>query len=229
MTKFFTPALLVLLILAACNKTPTPQLPGRDSMLRTGKWKISGGTFTKKNPLGIDDTLSYLDFIPECHKDDYIIFDSQMHAAVYSGSAKCNPSDAEFIPFVWQLKNGGNSIDLYNGFNNLYSSYPTILPYKFDTLLNDGSTLILDTVIGAVDTPMRGTFIVLDTIWEYRMDTVPTPQISIYNAQITNFSQRSFNLHFSVISTYPDGNDNHWLVPVIKPDTMRYIVTYSNF
>jgi hypothetical protein len=232
MTKYFLPATMAILILAACNKTPTPPAPGREDMLRTGKWKISSGTFTKRLPRGTDTVLTYLNFIPDCHKDDYIVFDSQMHAAVYSGTNKCNPSDADHIPFVWQLKNNGNNIDLYNGFNNLYSCVETIQSYYFDTTWLDASVgppYKLDTLIGALDTPAHGPNIVLDSLWAVHIDSMTTPQISIYNAAISNFSQSSFTLHFSVISTYPDSSNHHATIPVTKPDTMKYIVTYSNF
>ncbi len=234
MKKYFLLTLPVILILAvvACNKTPTPSTPGRADMFRVGKWKISGGTFTKRLPDGHDTVLTYLNFIPDCHKDDYIIFDSGLNAAVYSGSNKCNPSDADHIPFVWQLKNNGNNIDLYSGFNNLYSCWETIMPYYFDTLQNNSSDtppLILDTLIGALDTPKRGHNIVLDSMWNVHLDTMATPQISIYNAIITNFSQSAFTIKFSVISTYPDSTNNHATIPITRPDTMKYIVTYSNF
>ena len=229
MSKYFLLALPVLLIVAACNKTPTAPAPGVEAMLRTGKWKISGGTFTKRLPdgHGHDTVLTYLNFIPDCHKDDYIVFDSQYHAAVYSGSNKCNASDADFIPFVWQLKNNNTRIDLYNGFNNLYSAIETIQPLRFDTI--GQSPLVLDTLVGALDTPAHGHYIVLDSMWDVHIDSLPTPQISIYNAEITNFSQRSFTLHFSVISTYPDTTNFHGTWPLTRPDTMKYIVTYTNF
>ena len=230
MTKHFLLALSVIVLFFACNKKPTPAAPDRSDMLRTGKWKIAGGTFTRKLPIGnADTTLQYLNFISDCHKDDYIVFDSGMHAAVYSGALKCNPSDADHIPFVWQLKNNGNNIDLYNGFNNLYSANAYILALRFDTIINDGTTLELDTLVGALDTPLHGHVIVLDSIWEYRVDTAATPQISIYNAEITNFSQSSFMLHFSVITTYADVRNHRWLSPIIRPDTMKYIVKYTNF
>ncbi|MCW3122775.1 MAG: hypothetical protein JWQ38_2267 [Flavipsychrobacter sp.] len=230
MTKYFVLTLSVILLFVACNKRPTPAAPDRESMLRTGKWKIAGGTFTKKLPYGNKDTtLQYLNFIPDCRKDDYIVFDSQKHAAVFSGALKCNASDADKIPFVWQLTNNGGNIDFYNGFNNLYSASATIIPVHFDTIYNDGSTLVLDTLVGVFDTPAHGPVVELDSIWEYRIDTLATPQISIYNAEITDFSQSSFMLHFTVISTYPDARNHRWALPVIRPDTMKYIVKYTNF
>lgn len=231
MTKYILLAFSAIILYTSCNKTPKPAAPDRESMLRTGKWKISAGTFTRRLPIGNKDTtLNYLNFIPSCHKDDYIVFDSLMHAAVYSGAIKCNASDADHIPFVWQLKNNGNNIDLYNGYNNLYTAEIGVLGVKFDTILNDGTSLILDTLVGALDTPAKGKFIVLDSIWSYKLyDTVTTPQISIYNAEITDFSQSSFKLHFNVISTYPNVRNGRWSYPLISPDTMKYIVTYTNF
>ena len=231
MTKYILLAFSAIVLYTSCNKKPTAAAPDRESMLRTGKWKVTAGTFTRRLPIGSKDTtLNYLNFIPSCHKDDYIIFDSMMHAAVYSGTSKCNASDADHIPFVWQLKNNGNNIDLYNGYNNLYTAWIGILGVKFDTTFNDGTTIVVDTLVGALDTPAHGHYIVLDSIWQYAIiDTVGTPQISIYNAEITDFSQSSFKLHFNVISTYPNVRNGRWSNPLISPDTLKYVVTYTNF
>ncbi len=232
MTKYFLTALSVILILVACNKKPTTTTtPDREAMLRTGKWKISGGTFTMKLPNGADTTLNYTDYITDCHKDDYIMFDSLMHAAVYSGTTKCDLSDPDHIPFVWKLSNDGNNIDLYNGFNNLYGAYDSIYGAHFDTLINDGTTLKLDTIHGVLDTvsPYYRSVVVLDSIWNFSIDTLKTPQISIYNASITGFSQSSFVLNFSVIRTYPDTTGLRATHPRFLPDTMRYKVNYTNF
>jgi len=231
MTKYFLAILSVIFFFAACTTTPNPVTPDRAAMLRTGKWKIASGTFTKRLPGGTDTNLNYLSFIPLCHQDDYIVFDSQMHAATYSGATKCDPGEADHIPFVWQLKNNGNNIDLYNGFNNLYSAVETIQPYRFDTISGDfaSGTLKLDTVIGVNDTPKLGHNIILDSIWDIHIDTMATPQIEIYNASITDFSQSAFTLHFTVISTYPDSNGNRANYPKIRPDTMKYTVKYTNF
>lgn len=232
MTKYFLTSLSVVMMLVSCNKKPTnTTVPDRESMLRTGKWKVSGGTFTMKLPNGSDTTFSYMDYIDACHQDDYIMFDSLMRAATYCGDVKCDPSDADHIPFVWRLSSDGNHIDLYNGFNNIYGAFDSIHTVHFDTLVNDGITLKLDTVHGVLDTvtPYYRSVVVLDSIWNFTIDTMRSPQISIYNATITDFKQSSFTLNYSLIRTYPDTTGLRATHPRFLPDTVRYKVNYSNF
>jgi hypothetical protein len=239
MMKYLLSALSVVLIFTACNRTPQTPALNREDILRTGKWKISSGTLTIKLPNGLDTTMNYLNFISACHLDDYIVFDSQMHAEVYSGSDKCNPGDPDYIPFVWQLLNNNTQIDLYNGFNCIYGAHDSIYAYNFDTLFNNASgtpPLVLDTIEGTLDTLIGfapKTIIVLDTMWQLKIDTANVPNSNIFNAQISNFSQAAFTLNFSLISKYPDTTNLHMgpphLSPIWRNDTFRYVVTYSNF
>src|SRR4051812_30832409 len=131
MKNLFT-TLSVLLLLSACTQQRPTITPGREDMLRKGKWKVSSGKITFKLPSSKDTTVDYYNFImPVCHQDDYIIFDSLYKAAIYAGATKCNPGEADFIPFKWRLINNGNNIDLYDGFNNIFG-FTDSVQFSFD-------------------------------------------------------------------------------------------------
>src|SRR3954454_20812879 len=99
--KYFFLTLSVILIFTACNKTPTVTA-NRENILRSKKWKLSSGTLTVKKPNGRDTNLKYLDFIPDCYKDDYLTFDSMRHGTVFTGAVSCNAADPASHSFVWQ-------------------------------------------------------------------------------------------------------------------------------
>ena len=74
-------ALVAILAIAACNKTPTTTNTTA-SILTTGSWKLSSGTVALKKPNGVDTTINYLSVIvPSCHSDDYIKFYSNLSGA----------------------------------------------------------------------------------------------------------------------------------------------------
>jgi hypothetical protein len=240
--KYCLLTLSVFLLFFACKKSSTPTVTTED-MLKTGKWKLASGTLTVKNPNGKDTILTYLDFIPECFKDDYLKFDSLNFGKIYYGGNTCTPGDPEFRSFQWLLSNNGTTIDLYNGFNEIFAVVDTIQPYKFDTL--NQSPLELDTVLGALDT-LEGQikqFLVLDTIRELRYSGVPVGDylssismsgFNINKAQITEFSQSSFFLNFAIIGKRLDSTNFHGgppnnYDPLIKNDTLRYKLKFSNF
>jgi hypothetical protein len=96
---------------------------------------------------------------------------------------------------------------------------------------------MLDTLPGQVKI-----FIELDTIRELRFSGVPMGQniagspmggFDIYNAEITNFSQASFTLNFSMRSLYPDSTNIHAGLPghdpIMREDTVHYSLIYNNF
>jgi hypothetical protein len=249
MRKYLILILPVLLIYAACGKKPGTSIQTRENMLRKGKWKMSSGTLTMKLPSGADTVLNYMNWIPSCRQDDYLVFDSGFVGAIFSGGTKCNASDPDSISFVWQLTNNQNYINLYNGFDFFYGAFESINPYRFDTL-QQSPTLVLDTLHGILDTALgyTRTVPVLDTIWTLRFDTLPLPATSIYNAMITSFSQSSFTITYSLTlppyTEYPDSTGHHtgYLLdtnsppdtlgdynPIYRADTFKYKVTYTNF
>lgn len=239
--KYFYLALSAILLFASCDRHPDPSSSTED-MLRKGSWKLASGKLTVNRPNGLDTTLNYLNFIPECYKDDYIRFDSMDYGKRYFGTVACSPADPTYVLFKWQLKGNGKTIDLLSGFNNIYAVVDTIQPYHFDTIQQ--SPLVLDTVLGYLDT-LPGqikTFIVLDTVRELRFSGVPVGSLiagtpiggfDIYNAELTNFSQSSFTLNFDVRSVYPDSTNYHGgfpsADPIMRPDTLHYSLIYNNF
>jgi hypothetical protein len=243
--KYLFLALSVVLIFAACNKTPTPTLTRLD-MFRTGRWKLSSGNLVVKEPNGKDTNLNYLNFLPSCYAGGYIVFNSTTTGAAYTGTDKCLPSDPDSTQFQWALSNNYNNISFYRGFTLVWSVTETINPIVFDTLSH--SPLELDTLFGVNDTlpGFTRTVVILDSIWNltYTRDSVPT--FDIDNAVITSFSQSAFTIYFTMISTYPDSLNHHEgygfftdptsggidttdLPVIITPDTFQYTLTYTNF
>jgi hypothetical protein len=227
--KYFFAALLITVVFMACTQTAPPVTPGREDMLRKGKWKISKGTVTGKLSSGRDTSLDLVAFlIPVCHQDDYIVFDSQYNGNVFSGATRCDPGEGASIPFLWRLKNNGNNIDLYHGFNNVYSFTENLSAVYFDT--TSWSPLVLDTSYTVTD-PSTGTYslVVLDSNWRDTIIAVPTTTVDIYDAAIVNFSQSAFTLKYSLLSTFPDTSNHHANAPRRIQDTLKYTVTYTNF
>jgi hypothetical protein len=244
MAKYFTLTLsLAILFFAACNKPATESADSKQDLLRKSIWKISSGTLTVKLPNGKDTVLDYMHWIPACHRDDYFKFNSTLYGAVFNGDIKCDPSEADSISLAYRLSNNNQYLSLYNSFHLYYSVGESVLPYRFDTL--QFTPLVLDTVYGAADTPGLNAVIRLDTIWMLHFDTVAVANTDIFNAPITNFTQNSFTINFSLISDrpdstnfktgkyyftnvggFPDSADNN---TVRVPDTFKYKVTYSNY
>jgi hypothetical protein len=232
--KYFFLALSVIAIVASCNKPPKTNYM-RESMLRKGKWKVTSGTLTLRKPNGLDTTLNYLNWIPYCHKDDYLVFDSLNVGYIFPGAITCNAGDADSIGFTWKLENGETTMSLYNGFSNTFGVAESILePYFFDTLST--SPVVVDTflsaVAGAAMTPPSPGLV--DSFWKLHFDSAAIQRLDIYTASISSFSSSAFTINFAVISTYPDSTNHHTgggidADPIYRPDTFHYSVTYSNF
>lgn len=208
--KYFFLTLSVVVLLASCAKTPTIN-NNRQSALRKGTWKVTSGTLTLRKPNGVDTTLNYMDWIPDCHRDDYVRFDSLNIAYIFPGSTKCDPSAADSTKFLWKLENGETTMSLYNGFSNTFGVVESIvLPFYFNTEH--------------------------DSTWNLRFTPSTILQLDIYAAGVTNFSSSSFTLNYAAITTYPDSTGHHTgydatnnidMDPIIRPDTVHYSVTYS--
>ncbi len=232
--KYFFLALSVIAIVASCNKPPQTNY-SRESMLRKGKWHVTSGTLTLRKPNGVDTTLNYYNWIPLCHQDDYLVFDSLNKGYIFPGSNICNAGDADSIGFSWKFENGETTLSLYDGFNNTFGVTESILePYFFDTLST--GPVVVDTFLSAVagalmSPPSPG---LVDSFWKLHFDSSAIQRLDIYTATVTNFSSTAFTINFAAISTYPDSTNHHTgggidLDPIIRPDTFHYSVTYSNF
>jgi hypothetical protein len=243
MKKYLLLTLSVIAIIVSCNKKPVVT-PGRSDMLRTGKWSIESGTVIMKLPDGRDTILNYLNFLPFCHQDDYMVFHEGSDAAMFSAGNKCNAGDPDSFTFKWDLTTNDNYLSLYHGFDFIYGITDTILlPFHFDTLAQIPD-LVLDTIHGVFDTlpGYTRTVIILDTIWDMKFDSVSLKYNNIQNSQITDFSQSGFTLHFWVYSQYPDSTGHHtgrmadplnptdsldWN-PIWRRDTLKYTIRYRN-
>ncbi len=225
--RYIVLALSVLLCVAACNKKPTPNY-GTESKLRSGKWKLASGTVKLRKPDGKDTTVDYMQFIPECYKDDYFMFDSMNMGRRFTGSTTCSPADPEYFSFYWDLKDNA-FLSLYNGLNYIYGITDTIQPFELDTL--SWSPLEFDTVIGQLDTILPPKLLIqLDTIRKLKFYGIPggvgetgvaRGGFDIFDGDLINFSESSFTLHFQMHSYYWDSTQYHgasFLLPLGTPD-----------
>jgi len=227
--KYFFPAFFAVILFAAYSKTTAPTTNAL-AILTTGKWHVSGGTMTIKKPNGVDTVLNYTNWIPYCHRDDYIAFTTATAGFSYAGSITCNPSDPDSVGFIWSLDNTG-TIMKFQGFNFSFACRDTVYgPVYFDTLSK--SPLVLDTVINAAAAHALGKVVVLDSTWFCHYDSVIVSGITTYNAIITDLSSSSFTLNYSILSTYYDSTNHHTgpatdLPLNVYPDTIQYSVTYT--
>ena len=231
--RYFLLFITATLMFAACTQVAPTITPDKESILRTGRWILAGGTVTLKNPSGKDTTLDYMQFVPACHKDYYSRFDSIGQAAIYPGSLRCSAADADSISFNWRLLNNDNNIDILNVFNLFWVVYDSVeTPFYFDTV-STNPILVLDTISSSP--------VVLDTIWHVRFDSMAVSGplyyqgYNVYDADISNFSKTGFTLSFKWYSKYPDtslwheGGPPAYQSPIMKNDTLRYVLKYSNF
>jgi hypothetical protein len=230
MRKLIFPLSLTILALA-CTKEP--EVPAnRENLLRDGRWKIaSSSTFTVKKPDGKDTSLRYLDYIDSCAQDDFLTFDSLNFGYLNLGDIRCDAGEGPRRPLMWRLYNNDNNLDLYNGINMIFGAVGTVRPYRFDTLVK--SPLRLDTIIGRLDTipGFIKNFIELDTIRDLYYSRYKVPGFDIYGGTITNFSESSFTLNFSVYSTRLDTTKKRSGFPnpepVTVPDTVEYKINFT--
>lgn len=187
-------------IFIACNKTPDPQAD-TITMLRTGKWKISSGTVTMRGPNGVKAAQTYYPGLRKiCLRDDYIIFDSSNHATVYSGTSRCSAADPDSVGFIWQLKNNEKNFDFFNAYKIIDSV---------------AQTVYLDNTV----TP---------SIYRVKYDTATSHEINIRDGKISNITENTFTLEYSLVGQYNDTTDNHYDAPILRPDTFIYRVNYTH-
>ena len=227
--KYFFSACFVITLLAACSKNTVPSTNAL-AILTTGKWHVTGGSMSVRKPNGIDTVMNYTDWIPYCHRDDYIAFTTASMGFSYAGNITCNPSDPDSVSFIWSLNNAGNTIT-FQGFNFNYAARDTVYgPVYFDTLSK--SPLVLDTVLTAPAAHALGTVPVLDSTWHVKYDSVIVPGTASYNVVITDISSSSFTLNYTVLTTYNDSTGHHTgpttdLPLNVYPDTILYSIIYT--
>mgnify|MGYP003330901680 CR=1 FL=1 len=243
MKKYLILSVVVCVIVASCSKKTTPAA-SKEDMLRSGRWSVASGTVTFRKPSGFDTTVNYMNFLPKCRQDDYMVFHNGTDAAIFTGSNKCSPADPDSATFLWNFGNDFATLSMYNGFDFIYGIADSVLPFRFDTL-SQYPILVLDTIHGILDTEFSYTRIVpiLDTIWNLRFDSLNLHYNNLYNAKVIDFTESSFTLNFWVYGSYPDTSGHHTGIfirtdvspgpdtldwPVIyKPDTLKYSITYK--
>lgn len=183
----------------ACNKTPDPQVDVT-SMLRTGKWHISSGTVTIR---GLDGTKVAQKYYPDlrrlCLRDDYITFDSSNRGFVFSNSSRCSNGDIDSVAFVWQLKNNDSLIDLFNVYHMVDSVAVSYIP------------------VAGTSAP-----------YMLKFDTATTAISNIRNAKLSNVTDNSFSLQYSLVARSFDSTGGHFNGPLVVPDTFVFNVTYTH-
>ncbi len=115
-------ALLVIVIAVSCKKADEPRT-GQD-ILRSGKWRQSGG-IVKVKGFHLDTTINYLNdaaFVPDCRKDDYLVFKDNFDGAVNSGGQKCTQDEGDETAFTWELINGGANLNIYSSPDVFFTS-----------------------------------------------------------------------------------------------------------
>ncbi|MCD6011285.1 MAG: hypothetical protein K0Q79_1147 [Flavipsychrobacter sp.] len=245
MKNFLIFTLAIVAIVTACNRAPTPK-PNKQDMLRSGKWSISSGRVIIKLPNGKDTTLNYLDYLPFCRRDDYMVFHEGQTAAIFTASNKCSPADPDSTYFNWYFSNNETNLSMYHGFDFIYGIREYIMPFRFDTTWDfSHTTFVLDTIHGILDTEFGYTRVIpiLDTIFEVRFDSVNLKYNNLYNAKVLDFTESSFTLSFFVYATYPDSTQHHTGMfiytdpissaldtlnwdPILRPDTLKYTIKY---
>lgn len=186
-------------LFAACDKKPDPQVDTL-SMLRSGKWKVNSGTVTMRQPNGIKAPQTYFPNLRlTCLQDDYIAFDSSNRGKVYSGTTKCSGSDGDSVSFVWVLKNNDKNMDIFGGYHIVDSVKYT---FTTDPSAPNGVALSYSAAVSRV--------------------------FDIHDAKLTNVTDNSFTLEYTLPAQYMDTTGGNWGSPVAKPDTFVYKVTYTH-
>lgn len=123
--KYLLTTLSVLLIFAACKKVDTPL--SRQEELRNGKWKRSDLKIQYNPYIGTDTLLPYYDSVmPECLKDNYIVFGSNHDGSIKPGDIKCTTGpDPDSVSFYWSLEDNDTHIIFLNA-NNMFFDSSTI-------------------------------------------------------------------------------------------------------
>ncbi len=103
-------ALLVVMVAVSCKKADETR-SGQD-ILRSGKWKQSGGVLKAKG-FHLDTTFNYLKDYPDCLKDDYLVFRGNFDGVVNAGD-RCAQDDPGETEFTWELVNNGANLNIYS-------------------------------------------------------------------------------------------------------------------
>lgn len=101
----------LLVILASCNKSSISAVEN-DTILREGKWKISGYT-VKFVYSGKDSVYDIYKKMDTCRMDDYITFEDNHTGIQFSGTKTCG-SELKEMPFQWELRDNQSVLVMNN-------------------------------------------------------------------------------------------------------------------
>ena len=174
------------IVLASCQKTPTPT-QSREDVLRSGTWRMTSATIIYKEPY---DTLSrpvlfgytWLNtradrqrsqnvvtlpnkYITDtCRWDDYMKFGLNNTAAYFGAAMKCNIAEPDSSSFTWYLSNGGNNI---NFVNNNYAFANNNIQATITDFGANSFTIQYNEIYSYIDSPLyiNAAPITHDTVW----------------------------------------------------------------
>ncbi len=110
--RYLLAVISLLIVFTSCNKNGEPTVT-REDELRSGNWKMVAGTHRWAPAIGRDTTIHYYDSLPNCRKDDYLVFGPVRSGFQHSGE-KCDLSEPDVVDFSWYLEENGAKINFYN-------------------------------------------------------------------------------------------------------------------
>lgn len=199
MKNLILPILGIVMFLASCEKKAPVPAPGREDMLRKGKWKIASGTVRLKMPNNLPGTTDYVKVRELCLLDDYLKFDSLNYGFVGNGDTACSVADPDSVQFTWRLLDNGNTLQILNGFK-IRDSMTEQIVYNTDMSR-------YDVVFGPATTRKK----------------------DILDGKLTDVSESSFTLNYYLPAQSLDTTGGRQTSPLVRPDTFYYSVKYVNY
>jgi hypothetical protein len=138
----------------SCKKAESPVT--REDELRDGKWKMVTGTIRADPYSGLDTTYNYFATLPDCEKDDYLVFKTNFDGTQNSAS-KCSPAEPDEIQFRWELYNNATGINFWNAEQTFFGRSTLSAP-----IINYTSSRFtlryVELTVSPVDNTKRDTF-----------------------------------------------------------------------
>ncbi|NDC42579.1 MAG: hypothetical protein EBZ77_13705, partial [Chitinophagia bacterium] len=179
-------SILALSVLFASCTKEVTNTKSRADMLRTGRWRVDQSTVILTGPNGKPYTLDYGKYRKKCIVDNYLKFDSLNRGAVHNGGTSCSIADADSISFQWMLTDNDQNITIYNHY------------LMIDSI---GQNMVYNTT---------------DSVWEWRFDSAITAHSNLIKCALTDFSQSSFVLNYSLNGVWLDTSGGNQGSPVLK-------------
>jgi hypothetical protein len=123
----------VFIMISACKKVDTPK--SDEELLRQSNWKLDTATvsyplyktISDYYPAGYDTIFAWKDTMPDCKKDDYLVFRENHEGGLKTGENKCPNGEVEEIGFTWGLTDQSSKVYIYGeGAKNMFFGYENI-------------------------------------------------------------------------------------------------------